>query len=73
MKRTGMSHLGDPFPIVSVTAFERGCGFPTNDVWPIVGPTIARNYRSASQQELYCIAFIEGMRMALAAMKGDPA
>lgn len=32
--------------------------------WELVGPTIHRNQR-ASLQTLMCIAFIEGMRMAV--------
>lgn len=63
-----MTSLGDTFPVVPVTHFveERAS---LGDAWHLVGPTIKRNYRKSSQQDLYCIAFIEGMRMALYAVE----
>lgn len=60
--------IGPPIPIVPVTHFKRGEYSQEfyDMAWYIVGPTIHANMaRGQTQQHmLYCIAFIEGMRLA---------
>jgi len=58
----------DKVPLVPVTHFER-LRVNMSDAWHLVGPTIQRNMHKSNPQQLYCIAFLEGMRMAQFAMK----
>lgn len=66
-KSSGTTTIGcmPPIPIVPVTHFvEEKCLF--KEVWALVGPTISRNLNRITlpnQYQLYCIAFMEGMRM----------
>lgn len=62
VRRDHKSYLGDPFPIVSVKDFMQE-KIDLKDAWQLVGPTINRN-RNRSYQDLLCIAFVEGVRMA---------
>ena len=61
-RKQHMQFLGDPFPLVPVSHFVRET-VPLKEACQLVGPTIERN-SGRSNQDLYCIAFIEGMRMA---------
>lgn len=62
--------IGDPFPIVPVSHFIKDGSVRMEDAWQLVGPTIHRNHKR-NFQDLLCIAFIEGMRMAVNALE-DP-
>lgn len=61
-------HVFDKVPLVPVNDFKK-LNFDMRDAWHLVGPTIQRNMRFCNAQQLYCVAFIEGMRMARFALK----
>lgn len=63
--RSKQMHLGDPFPLVPIAHFEKDNRISLRDAWQLVGPTIEKNQARHGLQALLCIAFIEGMRMAL--------
>jgi hypothetical protein len=67
----------DRVPLVPVTHFEK-LHISMGDAWHLVSPTIKRNMQKSNAQQLYCIALIEGMRMAsfalmekLSALEGE--
>lgn len=70
-KKESTMQLGDPFPLIPMTHFVKDQRFNLRDAWRLVGPTIYQNYRKHNQQDLYCIAFIEVMRMAVFSMRDD--
>lgn len=66
-----------PVPTVPINDFvHKSLPRETYDkAWHLVGPTIQKNLfktSAANQHVLYCIAFIEGMRMALASYEEGP-
>lgn len=74
--RRGVSNrfvtFGPPIPVVPVGHFvEIGLEAEIYDyAWHLVGPTIDRNIERMNSHQLICIAFIEGMRMAVATING---
>ncbi|MEO0976008.1 MAG: hypothetical protein AAFY24_02065 [Pseudomonadota bacterium] len=64
-------HLMSPVPLVPVGHFEK-LSVDLDDAWHLVSPTIRRNMHNSNPQQLYCIAFIEGMRMAIFGMQDRP-
>jgi hypothetical protein len=66
-KRQQTMVLGDPFPLVPSSHFVRD-SIDLKEAWQLVGPTMYEN-RKRNAQDLQCIAFLEGMRMAYAVLR----
>lgn len=74
MNKSYSQRIGDPFPLVPIQHFQT-VQLPKNmmkNAWELVGPTINRNMQVASMQDLFCIAFMEGVRMASMSRQDTP-
>ena len=67
-KRQQTMVLGDSFPLVPNSHFVRDDSIDLKEAWQLVGPTMYQN-RMRNAQDLQCIAFLEGMRMAYAVLR----